>query len=589
MFTHPLRHPVFAALVVVVLLVASGAAVEAQTNIFPADGNVGIGTTTPQAPLEIQTSGTTNFLWDNGKARLQGSKDTIVTDRAQFRILLDADNNEADNTESFELYQNMSSVGYQVLPEFHLSFSDGKNSYFRPAGRFGIGTNQPVGALHVFDPVSTGTSDHLDLLFDGEGSPNGLALDGAITGNWAREFKIMTGGSGTLFGMGALVDSSAQLVRGYIGGNSTQNSVYDIPWVTFLPDGKVGIGTLSPASLLSVAGTVESTTGGFKFPDGTIQLSAASGTASSLDASDGSPTDVVYVDAVGNVGVGTLAPTSKLSVVGTIESTLGGIRFPDGTLQTTAASSSSSDAYGASSSAPSNSVYVTNYGYVGIGEQYPGSKLTVSGAVESTNGGFVFPDGTVQMTAGGGHSLSAADGQPAEAVYVDTAGNVGIGTTAPLTALDVRGTTTTYTLEVTGGSDLSESFDVAAEEKILPGMVVAIDPERPGGLRLSHEKYDRMVVGVVSGAGGVQPGLVMGQAGTLAAGGHPIALTGRVYVLADTSNGPIRPGDLLTTSSAPGHAMRVVDHEQADGSILGKAMTGLDEGQGQVLVLVALQ
>jgi hypothetical protein len=72
-------------------------------------------------------------------------------------------------------------------------------------------------------------------------------------------------------------------------------------------------------------------------------------------------------------------------------------------------------------------------------------------------------------------------------------------------------------------------------------------------------------------------------------GGKNVALTGRVYVLADASNGPIEPGDLLTTSSAPGHAMKVTDHARAQGAILGKAMTGLSEGNGMVLVLVALQ
>jgi microcystin-dependent protein len=41
--------------------------------------------------------------------------------------------------------------------------------------------------------------------------------------------------------------------------------------------GNVGIGTISPGQKLTVAGTVESTSGGFKFPDGTTQSSAASG------------------------------------------------------------------------------------------------------------------------------------------------------------------------------------------------------------------------------------------------------------------------------------------------------------------------
>lgn len=72
-------------------------------------------------------------------------------------------------------------------------------------------------------------------------------------------------------------------------------------------------------------------------------------------------------------------------------------------------------------------------------------------------------------------------------------------------------------------------------------------------------------------------------------GGKNVALTGRVYVQADASNGAIYPGDLLTTSSTPGHAMKVTDHARAQGAILGKAMTGLAESQGLVLVLVTLQ
>ena len=41
----------------------------------------------------------------------------------------------------------------------------------------------------------------------------------------------------------------------------------------------------------------------------------------------------------GNLGIGTSNPSQKLVVVGTIESTTGGIKFPDGTTQTTAVTS----------------------------------------------------------------------------------------------------------------------------------------------------------------------------------------------------------------------------------------------------------
>ena len=71
-------------------------------------------------------------------------------------------------------------------------------------------------------------------------------------------------------------------------------------------------------------------------------------------------------------------------------------------------------------------------------------------------------------------------------------------------------------------------------------------------------------------------------------GGQDVALSGRVYVLADAANGPIKPGDMLTTSATPGHAMKVTNHQHAQGAILGKAMSALDQGQGMVLVLVTL-
>jgi len=159
-------------------------------------------------------------------------------------------------------------------------------------------------------------------------------------------------------------------------------------------------------------------------------------------------------------------------------------------------------------------------------------------------------------------------------------------------ALELSGARNTVVraLEITGGSDLSERFEVSAEDKkVKPGMVVCIDPENPGDLVVSKTTYDRTVAGIVSGAGGVKPGMLMGQEGTEACGKHPVALTGRVYCWADASKSAIEPGDLLTTSDTPGHAMKVTDYNKSHGATLGKAMTSLKEGKGMVLVLVSLQ
>jgi len=143
------------------------------------------------------------------------------------------------------------------------------------------------------------------------------------------------------------------------------------------------------------------------------------------------------------------------------------------------------------------------------------------------------------------------------------------------------------TLQIYGGCDLAEPFPMK-EAEIDKGSVVVIDDEHPGRLKMSDQPYDTRVAGIVSGAKGINPGVSLSQQGVIE-GGQNVALSGRVYVLADASDGMIKPGDLLTTSSTPGHAMKVANHAKAQGAILGKAMSSLKEGKGMVLVLVTLQ
>lgn len=79
-----------------------------------------------------------------------------------------------------------------------------------------------------------------------------------------------------------------------------------------------------------------------------------------------------------------------------------------------------------------------------------------------------------------------------------------------------NGEVSTPAVTITGGADLSEPFAMSEMlQKVEPGSVLVIDPGNPGSLMLSDQAYDPRVAGIASGAGGVQPGLVLRQDGVL--------------------------------------------------------------------------
>jgi len=145
-------------------------------------------------------------------------------------------------------------------------------------------------------------------------------------------------------------------------------------------------------------------------------------------------------------------------------------------------------------------------------------------------------------------------------------------------------------VEITGGSDLAELFDITNKEKeVKAGYLVSLDPSAPGKLMISNEPYDKKVAGIVSGANGIKPGILMGQDDTMATGDDLVTLSGRTYVIANVNNGSIKIGDLITSSSVAGQAMKATNKKKSRGAVIGKAMTELKEGQGFILVLVNLQ
>jgi hypothetical protein len=134
--------------------------------------------------------------------------------------------------------------------------------------------------------------------------------------------------------------------------------------------------------------------------------------------------------------------------------------------------------------------------------------------------------------------------------------------------------------------DCAEDFSVASTVQAKPGAVMVLGSQ--GELRESATPYDKRVAGVVSGAGGYRPGLILDRQPDKA-GRATIALMGKVYCKVDAQYGAVSVGDLLTTSATVGHAMKAADAGRAFGAVIGKALGTLSDGQGLVPILVALQ
>jgi hypothetical protein len=332
---------------------------------------------------------------------------------------------------------------------------------------------------------------------------------------------------------------------------------------TYFLNGNVGIGINNPSSSLHINTTddalrLTAITPYITFEDsGSGGYSRIQGYASGLDlkaqgaATGTNPGAFLHLDGTGRVGLGTLNPSHQLTIVSNVGTP------------------------GWTSNGWLGEVALDNGAAIGWAANSAGQRFGMG----HTNGSFA-----MWRTA----ANPGTTGSPAVYDFAITDnGNVGIGTTAPATKLDVNGAMACNVLTIRGGSDLAEPFQMK-EETIEKGSVVVIDSEHPGGLKRSTRSYDRRVAGIVSGANGIKPGIALHQEGALE-GGENVALSGRVYVEADTSNGPIEPGDLLTSSDTPGYAMKVSDHARAQGAVIGKAMSSLQDGKGMVLVLVTLQ
>ena len=246
------------------------------------------GATAPRTALEVNGNIGTTALYDAGAgyqwANLGGTtimaKDSIYS----YGYICTGNNSGGCGAANGVVLGNANTTA-------NVNITNTGNSFFN-VGNFGIGTNAPAAKLTIGNNVATGALDNFNeyqvLLFNG-----GTAL--------------------TSYGMG---------VRGStLVFNTAFNTDFDSNGATVLSIAgtNLGVGTTTPGAKLGVAGnilaqgTIRSGTGGYIFPDGTTQTTAATGQWTTSGSN-------IYSANAGNVGVGATAPLGKLQV-GTTDDT----------------------------------------------------------------------------------------------------------------------------------------------------------------------------------------------------------------------------------------------------------------------------
>ncbi len=525
------------------------------------------------------------------------------------------------------------------------------------SGNVGIGTSTPDKRLTVQGDIpfggglavirTTGSNNGYGLQLDATGSGNnnlGFMRNGTPQASFAWDnSRSFLGFINVLY---APNDFTLRLNSN--GSLTYHEGVSGAERFRITAAGNVGIGVTSPAFKLDVAGEIRSSSGGFRFPDGTVQTTAAVSGGGSPWTPSGSN---IYFS-TGNVGIGTTTPAYALDVNGSVRISTGNslhltragvnrnISFTnasnnDDLGMMTAYPSSGTNvasmftiaprgtgAYGVRSqlslynndyvvdpanaerlqigaygtkfaifSGPfgtganrpidiyangtSGQLYINTNGNVGVGTTAPASKLDVAGEIR-TSGGIRFADGSVQTTAAGsGGSISATN---------ISAGQFGQNT---------GGGNYTFPSNVVVNGTINAKYQDMAEwvptAQALPAAtVVVLDPTQSNQVMASAQAYDTRVAGVISET----PGLALGEGGP---GKVLVATTGRVRVKVDASSGPIAIGDLLVTSDIPGVAMKSEPLNvggaalHRPGTLIGKALEPLAKGKGEILVLLSLQ
>jgi trimeric autotransporter adhesin len=325
----------------------------------------------------------------------------------------------------------------------------------------------------------------------------------------------------------------------------------------FQKDGNVGVGTKNPKARL------HSTT------------SANNGFAVLGQNTSTSQTNVP-IGVVGTVvaPMGVAVYGAAMSATGATVGTYGVTVSPDGIGVSGVSDASKGDGGNASGVAGIfNGTSGTGSGVIGISLAPKGAGVTgqsnSSTGVSGTTGGSSAVAGLFDNTAGGNIIIGAVNGTHKFRVDGTGKGFFDGGTQ-------------------TGGADFAESVAIAGERGLHgPGDLLVVDATATRQLTLANEPYSTLVAGIYS----TKPGVLATphSMDEVAANEIPLAIVGIVPCKVSAENGPIQPGDLLVTSSTPGHAMKGTDRSRMLGAVVGKALEPLKEGKGVIQVLVTLQ
>lgn len=223
----------------------------------------------------------------------------------------------------------------------------------------------------------------------------------------------------------------------------------------------------------------------------------------------------------------------------------------------------------------------------------------VQGVIEKAGGMAVFAECRVENSIGIlARAIPDVAGAPGVAGRFEGRVEVTEGLSIELFDLELRfGNANIY-----GGVVKANSFHVwgtdfgtldSELENVESGTVVVLTENR--SLRSSYQEYDKKVAGIISGSRDepsmdfdkqqVKQGQDQNDKNKK---GLPMAIMGRVNCKVDATHASIEIGDLLTTSSTKGHAMKAQDPMRSFGAVIGKALDSLKEGTGVIPVLVTL-